>query len=109
MLAKNQELQEKSSHFLNMLKAEYENIQTSGKLVAWYNLNWKQFTDELKKSKIVLSGATKDDWFERFTRISSEIKTIQQAINTTDKQIDTLIYQLYGLTDEEITVVEKDN
>ncbi len=106
MIEKNQELQKQSTHFLNMLKAEYENIQTSGKLAAWYNLNWKQFTDELKKSKIVLSGVTKDDWFERFTRISSEIKTIQQAINTTDKQIDSLVYQLYGLTDEEITVVE---
>lgn len=106
MLAKNQELQEKSSHFLNMLKAEYENIQTSGKLAAWYNLNWKQFTDELKKSKVVLSGATKDDWFERFTRISNEIKIIQQIINTTDKQIDSLVYKLYNLTDEEIKIIE---
>lgn len=99
-------LQEKSQHFLNMLKAEYENMQTSGRLAGWYNLDWKQFTNELKKQTIILSGSQKDDWFERFNRISGEIKTVQQTISITDKQIDSLIYQLYGLTDEEIKVVE---
>lgn len=106
MILRNKELQEKSQHFLNMLKAEYENMQTSGRLAGWYNLDWKQFTNELKKQKIILSGPQKDDWFERFTRISGEIKTVQQTISATDQQIDTLIYQLYGLTNEEIKVVE---
>jgi hypothetical protein len=31
---------------------------------------------------------------------------IQRQIDATDKQIDALVYQLYGLTDEEIKIVE---
>jgi hypothetical protein len=32
---------------------------------------------------------------------------IQRQIDATDSQIDRLVYELYGLTDEEIGVVEK--
>jgi type II restriction/modification system DNA methylase subunit YeeA len=31
---------------------------------------------------------------------------LQRQIGATDKQIDALVYELYGLTDEEIAVVE---
>ena len=36
-----------------------------------------------------------------------EKSLIQRQINTTDKQIDQLVYELYGLTDEEIRIVEE--
>jgi hypothetical protein len=32
---------------------------------------------------------------------------IQREIEATDRQIDQLVYQLYGLTDEEIRIVEE--
>ena len=32
---------------------------------------------------------------------------IQREIDATDRQIDQLVYQLYGLTDEEIRIVEE--
>ena len=32
---------------------------------------------------------------------------IQQQIDTADRQIDALVYELYGLTDDEIRVVEE--
>ena len=35
-----------------------------------------------------------------------EKETLQRQIDATDKQIDQLVYQLYGLTDEEIKIVE---
>ena len=31
---------------------------------------------------------------------------LQRQIKTTDKQIDKLVYELYGLSDEEIGIVE---
>jgi hypothetical protein len=31
---------------------------------------------------------------------------IQRQIDATDKQIDKLVYELYGLTDDEIRIVE---
>jgi type II restriction/modification system DNA methylase subunit YeeA len=32
---------------------------------------------------------------------------IGHPISATDKQIDNLVYELYGLTDEEISIVEE--
>ena len=36
-----------------------------------------------------------------------EQESIQRQIEATDKQIDRLVYELYGLTDEEIKIVEE--
>jgi hypothetical protein len=36
----------------------------------------------------------------------NEKESLQRQIDATDKQIDQLVYQLYGLTDEEIEMVE---
>ncbi len=40
-------------------------------------------------------------------KTSHENKLIQRQIDATDKQIDQLVYELYGLTDEEIRIVEE--
>jgi hypothetical protein len=35
------------------------------------------------------------------------VKTVlQRQVETTDREIDRLVYELYGLTEEEIAVVE---
>ena len=36
----------------------------------------------------------------------SEKATLQNAVTATDQQIDALVYELYGLTEEEIKLVE---
>ena len=32
---------------------------------------------------------------------------VQREIDATDRQIDSLVYQLYGLTDDEVRIVEE--
>jgi hypothetical protein len=39
----------------------------------------------------------------------SEKEPIQRQIAATDKKIDKLVYELYGLTEEEIKIVEGDS
>lgn len=39
-------------------------------------------------------------------KLSSEKEMIQRRIDATDEEIDRLVYDLYGLTDEEIKIVE---
>jgi hypothetical protein len=36
----------------------------------------------------------------------SEKATLQDAVTATDHPIDSLVYELYGLTDAEVTIVE---
>jgi hypothetical protein len=38
-----------------------------------------------------------------------EKTALQRQIDATDRQIDQLVYELYGLTDEEIAIVETEN
>jgi hypothetical protein len=39
-------------------------------------------------------------------KLGSEKEMIQRRINATDAEIDRLVYELYGLTDEELAIVE---
>ena len=42
----------------------------------------------------------------RATTADAERQTLQNAVTATDQQIDALVYELYGLTPEEIALVE---
>ncbi len=42
----------------------------------------------------------------RAATADSEKATLQNAVTATDQQIDQLVYELYGLTEAEIKLVE---
>ncbi|MEI8242073.1 MAG: hypothetical protein WCI17_02280 [bacterium] len=42
----------------------------------------------------------------RGAKAEGERRTLQNAVTATDRQIDALVYELYGLTPEEIALVE---
>ena len=39
-------------------------------------------------------------------KLPNEKDTFQRQIDATDRQIDLLVYELYGLTEDEIRIVE---
>jgi hypothetical protein len=39
-------------------------------------------------------------------KVPTERERLQREIGATDKQIDTLVYELYGLTADEIAIVD---
>ena len=41
------------------------------------------------------------------TTIPADKQLYQRQIEATDRQIDALVYELYGLTEEEISIVER--
>jgi hypothetical protein len=43
---------------------------------------------------------------KRSPRLPQEKESLQREIDATDKAIDKLVYELYGLTEEEIGIVE---
>lgn len=106
MLALNKEVQSTSHKFSKLLASELGLTEPSKKLQEWYNLEFTDFAKELKKKKIELSLAQKAEWMDFFESEKQKVNQTQAEIQTTDKQIDQMVYDLYELTPEEIQIVE---
>jgi len=106
MLEPNKQLQKKKSKFLGLLKDNLEVEKISKKLNAFYNFDFNTFLDELKKLKIKLSFSNQVEWKDFFEQYKTEINQLQSEISKTDKEIDKMVYKLYGLTENEIAIIE---
>ena len=106
MLTKNKELQEIQKKFTTLLVSEFKIEKLTEKLEDWYLLDWSEFAGELKKKKITLSAKDEEKWLDRFERLRKEALAIKGVIDYTDKEIDQMVYELYGLTKDEIGIVE---
>jgi len=107
ILTLNENLQNVSSKFIGLLQSELSIEKLTKKIENWHILEWSNFEKELKKLKITLTGEQKEDWFERFNRLKTEAQTLKTEIDKTDKEIDQMVYELYGLSEEEIKIVEE--
>lgn len=107
MLKLNKQLQEKKSNFINRIKDNFEIEKTNKKLDTFYDFDFKTFVSELRKQKVSLSLVQQDEWSEYFNTYKTEINNLQSEINQIDRTIDQMVYELYGLTEEEIKIVEE--
>jgi type I restriction-modification system DNA methylase subunit len=108
MLSLNKQLQETKQNFTNELKLE----KLTKKLQNFEELTFEEFIAEYTKSlKLKFSDKLaernfKQEWqaiFENDKTLTCNLKT---EIAKTDKEIDKMVYELYGLSDEEIGIVE---
>jgi len=107
MLSQNSELQTNRQRFLKRLSENFENIKITGNLERFDETDFKQFVAELKKQKITLSLKQQDEWEEYFNEYKKDCNELSTKILATDKKIDGMVYALYGLTEEEIGIIEK--
>jgi tRNA1(Val) A37 N6-methylase TrmN6 len=107
ILLMNEDLQEVSSKFQKSLFRKFDGLDNlSKKLEKWQELSYSDFIKELKKKKITLSLSEEADWEDYFEENKQKAQTLQTQINQTDKEIDAMVYELYGLTEDEIAIVE---
>lgn len=86
---------------------KYDSLEKLSKnLENWYELSYADFVKELKKKKITLSLSEEADWEDYFLQEQIKAQKLQNQINQTDKDIDQMVYELYGLTEEEIRIIE---
>ncbi|WP_417885571.1 Eco57I restriction-modification methylase domain-containing protein [Zunongwangia sp.] len=92
------------------------------KLQNWHELDFGEFIKELNKAinkenrerrkneQLEIPILTKKDefeWMELFEDNKKKAVELQTQINQLDHQIDQMVYELYGLTEEEIKIVEQ--
>ena len=106
MIELNKKLYEESQKSLELIELEYKPKKISQKLENFYTLGLNPFLDELQKQGVKLSLSQKEDligWYKNQSELLNGIKT---QIETLDKEIDKEVYKLYGLTEDEIKIIE---
>ena len=103
----NKQFQEQSQKFQRTIQRKFEIETLPKKLQDWYLLSYAEFVKELAKLKIKLTLSQEAEWEDYFIPESKKMLDIKNEINATDKAIDKMVYELYGLTPGEIEIVEK--
>jgi hypothetical protein len=106
MLSFHNEIQNRRSRFLKRLADNFETIQITETLKLFDKLDFKQFLAELKKQKINIFFKQQDQLEEYFNEYQTECNKITWQISDTDRKIDQLVYEIYGLTENEINIIE---
>jgi REP element-mobilizing transposase RayT len=79
------------------------------KLQDWYLLSYQEFIKEIGKKKVKLSLSQEAEWEDYFIEESKKALELKVTIDATDKAIDAMVYELYGLSEAEIEIVESSN
>jgi hypothetical protein len=100
------------SQFSKYLQSQYSLEKLTKKLQNWYELEFGNFIKELnkiikKEGREQLSKMDEMEWMEIFEVKKSTVQNLKTKIDITDKEIDQMVYELYGLTEEEIKIVEE--
>lgn len=106
MLSLNKDLQEQSQKFQRTIQRKFELEELPKKLQDWYKLPYAEFIKELAKKKVKLSLSQEAEWEDYFMQESKKALELKATIDATDKAIDKMVYELYGLSEEEIAIVE---
>ena len=97
--------------FLNYIKSQFSIENFSRKMQTWYELLFTDFIKELNKAIKTVGGTPltklqEMEWMEVFETKKKEALELKAEIDRTDKEIDKMVYELYGLSEDEIKIVE---
>ncbi len=115
MIEFNKTKNEEMKGFLKWLEreigAEIDALTNKTAIKEYHEHNFEHLLDVLKKNKnkisIDPSDRKKQELLEKhFVKSMEPLHPLKEKIKNTDKLIDEIVYKLYGLTEEEIGVVE---
>jgi len=107
MIDKNKQFYETKNKFLKLIKYRFNLDKISRKLDSFYNLNFKEFVNEIQNKNKVMSIEKEAELMEFFEKNKKEVLDLVNEISKTEREIDKMVYKLYGITDKEIEVIEK--
>lgn len=103
--------------FITFIKSKFQIGDPSKKLRNWYEIDFIEFLKELEKARknvvkerggtyTKLSLREEAEWMQYFNEQKEKSQEIKAQIDKTDREIDQMVYELYGLNEEEILIVE---
>jgi len=95
-----------NSEFVKFFQGKFSIGKLTTKLQNWYELEYNEFLSELTKAKVNISLEEQLAWQPLFAKQKAQAQELKRIIDETDRQIDRMVFELYGLTEEEIRIVE---
>jgi len=100
--------------FERTIGASVDGLKNKTKIQGYHDYGLNTIIDVLKQNKRNLSidpnARNIQEQIEgEFNQSISKLTPLKQRITNTDRLIDQIVYRLYGLTDEEIAIVEETN
>jgi len=106
------------ANMTSLIESKFGYNQLSKRIVCWHEQDFAEFLKELEKARnkaakengteyIKLTLPEEAEWMEYFNEQKQKITELRQQISKIDGEIDQLVYDLYGLTEEEIKIVEE--
>ena len=90
----------------NYLKDVFRELHKETAIEFKDRLTSKEAAKENKTDYKELSLREKNEWIEFFNENKIKAQELKSKINRKDKEIDQIVYTLYGLNKEEIEIVE---
>jgi hypothetical protein len=116
MIEMNKEKHAEVIGFTNWLESyvivKLDEMEQKTKIKKYYENDWNTLQDALKKNKNKIStfDIARREHLEKikdeFNKSMSKLAPLLKKIKETDNLIDQIVYKLYGLTEEEIRIVE---
>ncbi len=106
MLDLTREFNEKRTTFIDYFRGKFALQKITRNLESWHTLEFADFIKELGKQKVSLSSTDEFDFKPLFDREKLVCVELQAQITKTNSEIDKMVYSLYGLSEEEVRVVE---
>ncbi len=107
MIILKQQLQAEVDGFKDWIQKTFKVEKLSQKLEKYYELTDDEFIQELRKKKVDTKSRKNRKYLEReFSESIIIINPLLEKIKETDDEIDQMVYELYGLTDDEIKIIE---
>lgn len=103
MLEKNKELNDKINTTLEFLQTRFEIDKPSKKLQQFWELDFAEFKKALKIKKMPMSE--EEELLTWFKSKQNEILDLKSQIDECDREIDEMVFDLYGLSEEERRVI----
>ena len=107
IISNTREAQKIKTKFIKLLNNKFNEVKITKKLENWFDLSFTDFLKELKKQKKYLSLSDESEWLDFFEAQTKAYTDLSNSIKNQEKEIDQMVYELYGLTQEEIKIVEE--
>lgn len=106
LLELNESLLEETKKAIELINIEYKPKKISQSLEKFYLLGLNPFVEELQKQGVNLSLSQKEALIAWYKTKSDLLNGIKSKIQVLDDEIDSEIYKLYGLDDDDIKLIE---